>query len=82
MESIRRAVHDFRDAEQLGADREAACLHRFQIDPQAFERYGISKVPTFALVRAGAVFHKGKLLERPIDITPPEPAESNGTEVA
>ena len=25
-----------------------------------------------ALVRAGAVFHKGKLLERPIDITPPE----------
>jgi putative transposase len=29
-----------------------------------------------ALVRAGAVFHKGKLLERLIDITPPE-AESN-----
>ncbi|MBZ4604426.1 IS256-like element IS666 family transposase, partial [Mycobacterium avium] len=28
-----------------------------------------------ALVRAGAVFHKGKLLERPVDITPPEPAE-------
>ena len=27
-----------------------------------------------ALVRAGAVFHKGKLLERPIDITPAEPA--------
>ena len=27
-----------------------------------------------ALVRNGAVFHKGKLLERPIDITPPEPA--------
>ena len=25
-----------------------------------------------ALVRAGAVFHKGKLLERPIDITPAE----------
>ena len=35
-----------------------------------------------ALVRAGAVFHKGKLLERPIDITPAEPAESSGTEVA
>jgi len=34
-----------------------------------------------ALVRAGAVFHKGTLLERPIDITP-EPAESSGTEVA
>ena len=35
-----------------------------------------------ALVRAGAVFHKGKLLERPIDITPTEPAESTETEVA
>ena len=35
-----------------------------------------------ALVRAGAVFHKGKLLERPADITPPEPAESTETEVA
>jgi putative transposase len=34
-----------------------------------------------ALVRAGAVFHKGKLLERPTDITPPEPTESTGTEV-
>jgi putative transposase len=38
-----------------------------------------------ALVRAGAVFHKGKLLERPIDITP-EPStaepETVGTEVA
>ncbi|BDX33382.1 IS256 family transposase [Mycobacterium antarcticum] len=36
-----------------------------------------------ALFRAGAVFHKGKLLERPIDITPTEPgAESTETEVA
>jgi NAD(P)-dependent dehydrogenase (short-subunit alcohol dehydrogenase family) len=35
-----------------------------------------------ALVRAGAVFHKGKLLERPIDITPPQPGESTETEVA
>jgi transposase-like protein len=35
-----------------------------------------------ALVRAGAVFHKGKLLERPADITPPDPAESTKTEVA
>jgi len=35
-----------------------------------------------ALVRAGAVFHKGKLLERPTDITPPEPdAASTETEV-
>ncbi|MDT7722789.1 MAG: hypothetical protein QOE94_3800 [Mycobacterium sp.] len=35
-----------------------------------------------ALVRAGAVFHKGKLLERPTDITPTEPAGSTETEVA
>jgi len=39
-----------------------------------------------ALVRAGAVFHKGKLLERPTDITPPKPPSDGdqkaGTEVA
>jgi putative transposase len=36
-----------------------------------------------ALVRAGAIFHKGKLLERPTDITPAaNPPESTGTEVA
>jgi putative transposase len=36
-----------------------------------------------ALVRAGAVFHKGTLLERPVDITPTEPdAGSTETEVA
>jgi hypothetical protein len=39
----------------------------------------------FAPVRAGAIFHKGKLLERPAHITPPEPttkAQSAGSEVA
>lgn len=37
-----------------------------------------------ALVRAGAVFHKGKLLERPTDIiaTPPSGDQHTGTEVA
>ncbi|EKF24173.1 hypothetical protein C731_1933, partial [Mycolicibacterium hassiacum DSM 44199] len=39
-----------------------------------------------ALVRAGAVFHKGKLLERPTEITPPTPPSDGdqqaGTEVA
>ena len=36
-----------------------------------------------ALVRAGATFHKGKLLERPVDITPAESGdESTETEVA
>ena len=33
------------------------------------------------LVRAGAVFHKGKLLKRPIDITPTPPDASHETEV-
>jgi hypothetical protein len=38
-----------------------------------------------ALVHAGALFHTGKLLERPADITPPPSparAETTGTEVA
>ena len=35
-----------------------------------------------ALVRAGALFHKGKLLERPTDITPAPPRPSNKTGVA
>lgn len=38
-----------------------------------------------APVRAGAVFHKGKLLERPADITPEKStteAETGGREVA
>lgn len=35
-----------------------------------------------ALVRAGAVFHKGKLLERPTDITPTEPSNATEIEVA
>jgi hypothetical protein len=33
-----------------------------------------------ALVRAGAVFHEGKLLERPVDITPTEPEKSPETD--
>jgi transposase-like protein len=35
-----------------------------------------------ALVRAGATFHKGKLLERPTEIIPTEPADSAAKEVA
>ena len=36
-----------------------------------------------ALVRAGAVFHEGKLLQRPTDITREEPAAASpATEVA
>nr|AIU93884.1 hypothetical protein LRS1606.450 [Rhodococcus sp. NS1] len=35
-----------------------------------------------ALVRAGAVFHKGKLLERPVDITPEPSPDTPASEVA
>jgi putative transposase len=35
-----------------------------------------------ALVRAGETYHKGTLLELPVDITPSEPGESTETEVA
>ena len=35
-----------------------------------------------ALVRAGALFHKGKLLERPVDITPDPSPETPATVVA
>jgi putative transposase len=35
-----------------------------------------------ALVRAVAVFYKGKLLERPLEITPTAPAQSGQTDVA
>ena len=35
-----------------------------------------------ALVRAGAVFHKGKLLERPVDITPEPSPDAPASEVA
>jgi putative transposase len=35
-----------------------------------------------ALVRAGAVFHEGKLPERPVDITPTQPGGPTETEVA
>ena len=42
----------------------------------------VNAPPLVALVRNGAVFHKGKLLERPVDITAAAPAESGETEVA
>jgi hypothetical protein len=35
-----------------------------------------------ALVRAGAIFHQGKLLERSVDITPGQTPESVDADVA
>ena len=56
------------------------------IDAAAARWRAVNAPHLVALVRAGAVFHKGKLLERPTDITPPTPPSDDdqdaGTEVA
>ncbi len=63
--------------------RAAAIAMAYKLIDAAQARWRAVNAPHLvALVRAGAVFHKGKLLERPVDITPPEPAESAETEVA
>lgn len=58
----------------------------YKLIDAAQARWRTVKVPhSVALVRAGAAFCKGKLLERPTDITPvsaPGQADSTGTEVA
>jgi putative transposase len=56
----------------------------FKLIESAQARWRAVNAPELiALVRNGAIFHKGKLLERPIDITPAEPdAESHGQGVA
>jgi hypothetical protein len=58
-----------------------------QADRRAQARWRAVNAPHLvALVRAGAIFHKGKLLERPVEITPAEPStgkpQTAGQEVA
>jgi putative transposase len=63
--------------------RAAGIAMAYKLIEAAQTRWRVVNAPHLvALVRAGAVFHKGKLLERPIDITPAEPGESSETEVA
>ena len=63
--------------------RAAGIAMAFKLIESAQTRWRAVNAPHLvALVRAGAVFHKGKLLERPVDITPAEPDESTETEVA
>ncbi|MGH3559370.1 MAG: IS256 family transposase [Mycobacterium sp.] len=63
--------------------RVAGIAMAYKLIDAAQARWRAVNAPHFvALVRAGAVFHKGKLLERPVDITPTEPGESTETEVA
>jgi putative transposase len=64
--------------------RAAGIAMAYKLIDSAQARWRAVNAPHLvALVRAGAVFHKGKLLERPVDITPAETAaESTETEVA
>ena len=66
--------------------RAAGIVMGYKLIDAAQARWRAVNAPHLvAQVRAGAIFHKGKLLERPTDITPPEPtteAQSAGSEVA
>ena len=63
--------------------RDAGIAMAYKLIEAAQARWRAVNAPHLvALVRAGATFHKGKLLERPIDITPTKPSESTETEVA
>ncbi|HEY1442360.1 MAG TPA: IS256 family transposase [Mycobacterium sp.] len=63
--------------------RAAGVAMAYKLIEAAQARWRMLNAPHLvALVRVGAVFHKGKLLERPVDITPTAPAESGQTDVA
>ena len=62
--------------------RLAGLAMAFKLIEAAQTRWRAVNAPHLvALVRAGATFHKGKLLERPTEIIPTEPAESAAKEV-
>jgi hypothetical protein len=63
--------------------RAAGIAMAYKLIEAAQARWRVVNAPHLvALVRNGAVFDKGKLLERPVDISPTAPAESGQTEVA
>ena len=63
--------------------RAAGVAMAYKLIEAAQARWRVVNAPHLvALVRTGAVFHHGKLLERPVDITPTAPAESGETDVA
>ena len=63
--------------------RAAGIVMAYKLIDAAQARWRAVNAPHLvALVRAGAIFHKGNLLERPIGITPAEPGESTEKEVA
>ena len=63
--------------------RAAGVAMAYNLIEAAQARWRVVNAPHLvALVRNGAVFHKGKLLERPVEITATAPAQSGQTEVA
>ncbi|WP_457852533.1 IS256 family transposase [Rhodococcus pyridinivorans] len=63
--------------------RAAGMAMAYKLIEAAQTRWRAVNAPQLvALVRAGAVFHKGKLLERPVDITPEPSPDTPVSEVA
>lgn len=63
--------------------RAAGMAMAYKLIEAAQSRWRAVNAPQLvALVRAGAVFHKGKLLERPVDITPEPSPDTPVSEVA
>ncbi|MCB8909513.1 IS256 family transposase [Rhodococcus rhodochrous] len=63
--------------------RAAGMAMAYKLIESAQSRWRAVNAPQLvALVRAGALFHKGKLLERPIDITPEPSPDTPVSEVA
>jgi putative transposase len=76
-----RADHA-RCASSFGASAGIAMAYKL-IDAAQARWRKVNAPELVARVRAGAVFYKGKLLERPTDITPAsEPSQTPETEVA
>ncbi|OBF89151.1 hypothetical protein A5751_05910 [Mycolicibacterium fortuitum] len=63
--------------------RAAGMAMAYKLIEAAQSRWRAVNAPHLvALVRAGAVFHQGKLLERPVDITPEPSPDTPVSEVA
>ncbi|WP_109789118.1 IS256 family transposase, partial [Mycolicibacterium conceptionense] len=63
--------------------RAAGMAMAYKLIEAAQSRWRAVNAPQLvALVRAGALFHKGKLLERPVDITPEPSPDTPVSEVA
>jgi transposase-like protein len=63
--------------------RSAGLAMAYKLIEAAQTRWRAVNAPHLvALVRAGAAFHKGKLLEQPVDITPAHPCGSTENDVA